>query len=80
MRKSKALSHNIKTASTAPYSNPPKQVINDRLVPEAKRLLINSDKPVKEISFDPGFGEPTNFNQLFKKNVPLIPMEWRTGL
>ncbi|MBL7978131.1 MAG: AraC family transcriptional regulator [Bacteroidetes Order II. Incertae sedis bacterium] len=55
----------------------PKQVINDRLVLEAKRLLVNSAKPVKEISFELGFGEPTNFNQFFKKNVGLTPGEWR---
>lgn len=58
----------------------PKQIITDRLVLEAKRLLINSAKPVKEISFELGFGEPTNFNQFFKKNAGLTPMEWRTGV
>ncbi|MBP9872947.1 MAG: helix-turn-helix domain-containing protein [Haliscomenobacter sp.] len=57
----------------------PKQVINDRLVLEAKRLLVNSAKPVKEISFELGFGEPTNFNQFFKKNAGLTPGEWRTA-
>lgn len=58
----------------------PKQVVNDRLVLEAKRRLVNSSKPVKEISFELGFGEPTNFNQFFKKNVGVTPMEWRNAV
>ncbi len=57
----------------------PKQLIDERLVLEAKRLLVNSDKPVKEISFELGFGEPTNFNQFFKKNVGVPPKEWRAS-
>jgi AraC-like DNA-binding protein len=59
---------------------PPKQLINDRLVLEAKRLLVNSSKPVKEISFELGFGEPTNFNQFFKKNAGVTPKEWRNAV
>lgn len=47
----------------------PKQIINYCLVLEAKRLLVNSAKTVKEISFELGFGEPTNFNQFFKKTL-----------
>ncbi|HNM23785.1 MAG TPA: helix-turn-helix transcriptional regulator [Saprospiraceae bacterium] len=55
----------------------PKQLINERLVLEAKRLLVNSDMPVKEISFELGFEEPTNFNQFFKKNTGMTPKTWR---
>lgn len=57
----------------------PKQLINERLVLEAKRLLINSGKPVKEISFELGFEEPTNFNQFFRKMAGVTPGEWREG-
>ncbi len=57
----------------------PKQIINERLVLEAKRLLVNSAKPVKEISFGLGFEEPTNFNSFFKKNAGVTPGEWRAG-
>ena len=57
----------------------PKQIINDRLALEAQRLLVNSAMPVKEISFELGFGEPTNFNQFFKKNTGVTPKEWRSG-
>lgn len=55
----------------------PKQLIVDRLVLEAKRLLVNSDRPVKEICFDLGFEEPTNFNQFFRNNTGMTPGEWR---
>jgi AraC-like DNA-binding protein len=56
----------------------PKQVINERLVLEAKRLLAHSDKPVKEICFDLGFEEPSNFNQFFKKYSGMTPNEFRS--
>lgn len=57
----------------------PKQIINERILLEARRLLVNSAKAVKEISFELGFGEPTNFNQFFKKNAGITPKEWRAG-
>lgn len=47
---------------------------------EAKRLLVSSSFSVKEISFELGFDEPTNFIKYFKKQTNLSPGEFRKTL
>lgn len=47
----------------------PAQVINDRIVTEAKRLLYYTDKSVKEIAYELGFEELSHFSKFFKKNT-----------
>lgn len=55
----------------------PKQMIDERVLLEAKRLLVHSAKNVKEIAFELGFDEPTNFIKYFKKHVDSTPVEFR---
>lgn len=55
----------------------PKQMIDDRVLLEAKRLLVHSPVSVKEIAFELGFDEPTNFIKYFKKHVNSTPVEFR---
>lgn len=55
----------------------PKQMINDRVMLEAKRLLAHTHKSVKEIGFKLGFLEPTNFTKYFRKHSELSPVEFR---
>ncbi len=55
----------------------PKQMIDDRIVLEAKRLLIHTHQNIKEISFALGFAEPTNFIKYFRKHVSKTPVEFR---
>jgi len=54
-----------------------KDVTDDRMVLEAKRLLSYTSKNVKEISTDLGFEEPTNFIKYFRKHNGLTPIEFR---
>lgn len=56
---------------------PPKEYINERLLLEAKRLLLHSQANTKEIAFDLGFDEPTNFIKYFKKYTQKTPIEFR---
>mgnify|MGYP000489404514 CR=1 FL=1 len=56
----------------------PKQMIDARVVLEAKRLLAHTNISVKEIGFKLGFEEPTNFIKYFKKHVLSTPLEFRT--
>lgn len=53
------------------------EVIHERLVLEAKRLLLYTAQSVKEIAFDLGFDEPTHFSRLFKNVVGLSPAEFK---
>ena len=55
----------------------PKQYLDDRILLEAKRLLVYSDESVKEITFILGFEEPTNFSKFFREQTGLSPAEFR---
>ncbi len=55
----------------------PKQMIDERVVLEAKRLLAHTTESVKEIGFQLGFDEPTNFVKYFRKHCHFTPIEFR---
>lgn len=54
-----------------------KQMINERVMLEAKRLLAHSHDPIKEICYSLGFEEPTNFIKYFRKHNGNTPVEFR---
>lgn len=45
---------------------PPSQIIQDRIINEAKRLLYYTDRSAKEIAYELGFAEPAHFSRFFK--------------
>ncbi len=55
----------------------PKEIINDRILLEAKRLLVNSHLSVKEIGQELGFEDPAYFVRYFKKNTEATPVEFK---
>lgn len=55
----------------------PLQLINDRVMLEAKRLLRFSNKMVKEVAFELGFEDPSYFVKLFKRQTGMLPSEFR---
>lgn len=55
----------------------PKQIIDERVLLEAKRQLSYSSYSVKEIAYDLGYDEPTNFIKYFKKRTNLTPTKFR---
>jgi AraC family transcriptional regulator, transcriptional activator of pobA len=54
-----------------------KRLIEERVLLETKRLLIHTDKTIKEIGHSLGFNDPTNFNKFFKRYVKITPAEFR---
>ncbi len=72
---SKHLSHTVKmlTGKTA------KEIIQDRLALEAKRLLLHTELNIKEIGYSLGFEEPLHFSGFFKKQVGTSPTAFREG-
>jgi AraC family transcriptional regulator, 4-hydroxyphenylacetate 3-monooxygenase operon regulatory protein len=56
----------------------PLQIIHDRIVLEAKRLLLFSDKSISQISEELGFEEPSQFGKLFKKVAKDSPSDFKT--
>lgn len=57
----------------------PKQLIDERILLEAKRLLVHGNDSGKIIGLSLGFDEPTNFNKFFKKHIGKTPSEFRTS-
>jgi len=57
----------------------PKEIIDERVILEAKRLLAHTANSIKEVGFELGFDEPTNFIKFFKKHVEKTPIEFRSG-
>ena len=76
----KALGCSVRTltrASLATTGRTAKQLVDDRVALEAKRLLAESDLPVAEIGQRLGFTEPTNFGRFFARTVGSSPGQFR---
>jgi len=52
-------------------------LIRDRVLLEAKRLLTNADMTVTEIAYELNFQDNSYFNRFFKKNIGVTPEEFR---
>lgn len=57
-----------------------KEFIDDRTVLEIKRLLSNTNSPIKEIAYKAGFDEPTNLVKYFKNITKQSPTDFRASL
>lgn len=57
--------------------NTPLSYINNRIIVEAKRLLMFSDKTSEQIAYLLGYDEPGHFSKFFKKQVGLSPGQFR---
>ncbi|KIC95805.1 helix-turn-helix domain-containing protein [Flavihumibacter solisilvae] len=57
----------------------PLQVIQDRIILEAKRLLMYTDKSAKQITYDLGFEDSAYFSNFFKRHTSLSPLEFRNS-
>lgn len=55
----------------------PKSLVVDRLVQEAKRLLIHSTATSKEICYQLGFNDPAYFCRFFRKHTAMTTQAYR---
>ncbi len=67
----------LNKATSSVLDKTPKQLIDERILLEAKRLLAHSNSTVKEISFMLGYDEPTNFFKYFRKHTNVTPSDFR---
>lgn len=59
------------------YDKTPKNIIDERVLLEIKRLLIHSSLSVNEIAYQLGFDEVTNFVKYFKNLSNITPLNFR---
>ncbi len=57
----------------------PLQIIQERIVMEAKRLLFYTNQSVKQITYELGFEDAAYFSNFFKRHTSLSPLEFRNG-
>ncbi|MGC4037960.1 MAG: helix-turn-helix domain-containing protein [Chitinophagaceae bacterium] len=57
----------------------PLQVIQERIIIEAKRLLHYTDHSIKQITFDLGFEDAAYFSNFFKRHTSLSPLDFRSN-
>jgi AraC family 4-hydroxyphenylacetate 3-monooxygenase operon regulatory protein len=56
---------------------PSKEVVHERLLQEARRLLRFSGVPVNEICYQLGFADPAYFSRFFTKRIGMPPSQYR---
>jgi AraC-like DNA-binding protein len=67
-------------ASLAVTGRTAKQVVDDRVALEARRLLACTDMSVAEVGRRLGFPEPTNFGRFFHREVGASPGQFRADM
>jgi AraC family transcriptional regulator, transcriptional activator of pobA len=70
------LNHLVETVRKS-TGKTPKQIIQQRLALEAKRLLVHTTDSVSEISHQLDFNTPTYFSAWFKNQAGLTPVQFR---
>lgn len=67
----------LNQATSKVLGKTPKTIIDERVMLEAKRLLSHTHESIKEIGYELGFQEPTNFIKYFRKHNGNTPVEFR---
>ena len=57
-----------------------KQVIDERVILEHKRMLAHTDLSVKELAARTGFDEPTNLVKFFRRHTGMTPLAFRAAV
>lgn len=55
-------------------------LLHERLLLEARRLLAYTAAPVAEVARDLGFDDPSYFSRFFTRRAGLAPQDWRAAL
>jgi AraC family transcriptional regulator, transcriptional activator of pobA len=69
----------LRTACAKVAGRAPLGLIQDRLLVEAKRLLLYSNMTVAEVAFRLGFDDPAYFSRFFTSHAGVSPRGFRVG-
>lgn len=67
----------LRRACLAVRGVPPKMMIEERVILEAKRLIAYTPWPIESIAESVGFGEATNFVKFFHHHAGMSPSQFR---
>ena len=56
---------------------PSLRLVHDRVLQEARRLLLFSSAPVSEVAYSLGFVDVSYFSRFFRRHAHAAPSEWR---
>lgn len=62
------------------YGTTPTRYVNELRLRRASDLLVDSGRPVLDISYSLGFENPSYFSRLFKEKYGMTPSRFRAGL
>ncbi|MGB6008534.1 helix-turn-helix domain-containing protein [Castellaniella sp.] len=68
---------NLRRVSFDLVGQPPVRILHQRILLEAKRNLLYTEKTVAEIGYDLGFEDPAYFTRFFARNEDLTPAAFR---
>lgn len=69
--------HLLDKAARTVFGQTVKDMVLERRLLEAKRLLRFTIRPVEDIGWEIGFEDPAYFSRFFRKRTGLSPTEWR---
>ncbi|WPV02024.1 AraC family transcriptional regulator [Mucilaginibacter sp. cycad4] len=58
----------------------PSQIIQERIILEAQRLLLHSELNINQVGYRLGFDDPSYFVKYFKKHTQLSPSDFRKSI
>lgn len=67
----------LNTLCKEQYGQTALQLLHNEKILKAKRMLVYTEKQVKEIAFDCGFEDVAYFNRFFKKHTQCTPLSFR---
>lgn len=69
--------HLLDKAARALFARTPSQLIAERQILEAKRLLLFTIRPVEDVAYELGFKDPAYFSRFFRRHCGEPPGTWR---
>jgi AraC family transcriptional regulator, transcriptional activator of pobA len=69
--------HLLAKACDAAFGMQVKELVNERRLLEAKRLLLFTVRPLEDIAYEIGFRDPAYFSRFFRLRTGMAPSEWR---